>query len=56
MDEEGVLAGTNWDANLCGLELNPRALMQELLIDKEAPSKNLPGSSIFWWSLPASWS
>jgi len=35
MDQEGVLAGTNWDDKLCGLEIAPRTLAQELLTDEE---------------------
>jgi len=35
MDQDGVLVGTNWDANLCGLEIDPRILGQELLTDEE---------------------
>jgi hypothetical protein len=31
MSEDGVLVGTNWDAELSGLELEPDALAQELL-------------------------
>ncbi|MGE5153256.1 MAG: DUF2750 domain-containing protein [Bdellovibrio bacteriovorus] len=31
MSEDGVLVGTNWDAELSGLELEPDELAQELL-------------------------
>lgn len=31
MHEDGVLVGTNWDANNCGLEVEPRELAAELL-------------------------
>jgi hypothetical protein len=31
MHEDGVLVGTNWDANNCGLEVEPPELAAELL-------------------------
>jgi hypothetical protein len=31
MHDDGVLAGTNWDTNNCGLELDPRDLARQLL-------------------------
>jgi len=34
MSEDGVLVGTNWDAELMGLEIEPTDLAQELLIDE----------------------
>jgi hypothetical protein len=33
MSEDGVLVGTNWDAELTGLEVDPDVLAQELLGD-----------------------
>jgi hypothetical protein len=30
MDKDGVLVGPNWDANLCGLEVEPLELSQKL--------------------------
>ena len=34
MSEDGVLVGTNWDAELSGLEVEPYDLAQELLGDE----------------------
>jgi hypothetical protein len=31
MSEDGVLVGTNWDADLAGLEVEPEDLAEELL-------------------------
>lgn len=33
MAEDGVLVGTNWDADLMGLEVEPSDLAEELLIE-----------------------
>lgn len=35
MNEDGVLAGPNWDANLCGLEVKARELADRLLAESE---------------------
>ena len=34
MSEDGVLVGTNWDAELEGLEVEPSDLAEELLIEE----------------------
>ena len=34
MDEDGVMVGTNWDAELMGLEVEPSDLADELMIDE----------------------
>jgi hypothetical protein len=34
MSEDGVLVGTNWDADLMGLEVEPSDLAEELLIEE----------------------
>lgn len=41
MSEDGVLVGTNWDAELTGLEVDPDVLAQELLGDdvQDLPSR-----------------
>jgi hypothetical protein len=31
MEKDGALVGPNWDANLCGLEVKPSRLAQEIL-------------------------
>lgn len=33
MDEDGTLVGPNWDAGLCGLEVEPRDLAEKLTSD-----------------------
>ena len=33
MEEDGVMVGTNWDADLMGLEVEPSDLHEELLIE-----------------------
>jgi hypothetical protein len=35
MNDEGVLVGTNWDTHLCGLEIEPAQLAQEILDELE---------------------
>lgn len=35
MDQDGVLAGPNWDANLDGLEVTAKDLADRLLMEKE---------------------
>ena len=34
MEEDGVMVGTNWDAELMGLEVEPSDLADELMIDE----------------------
>jgi Protein of unknown function (DUF2750) len=34
MDEDGALVGPNWDAGLCGLEVEPREIADELTKDE----------------------
>ena len=35
MNKDGVMAGPNWDAHLCGLEITARDLADRLLTEKE---------------------
>jgi hypothetical protein len=36
MNDDGALVGPNWDAALCGLEVEPREMAAELLRDETA--------------------
>ena len=35
MDDDGALVGPNWDADLCGLEVEPREIADQLITDEE---------------------
>ena len=38
MSEDGLLVGTNWDAELSGVELEPEDVARDLLADAAAPA------------------
>jgi hypothetical protein len=43
MSEDGILVGTNWDAELTGPEVDPDVLAQELLGDNGQPLSERKG-------------
>jgi len=43
MSEDGVLVGTNWDAELSGLEIEPDDLARELLVEDSRPGNDEGG-------------